>query len=392
MNFATILTVLKKELTDHFRDRRTVMMVFLLSIAMGPLMLIGLTYFISTVEEKAEKREIYVLGQEYAPQLANFMARQDMKLKPPKEDFRALIKEGKHEAVLVIPSDFNEKFVTGEARVELVYDDTRQDANAASIGVLRRLMRGFNSELTTQRLIARGVSPAIVKGIEVRDTNMGTPAQRAAMLLFIIPWMALVVGVTGCISVAIDLTAGERERGSLEPLLLNPIDRSALVLGKWGAVAIYAMLIIIAILLGFALTLQFVPMPKLAGVISLSPAQYAGFAALLLPFGPATAAVQMLIATYGRSFKEAQTYVSYFISGITLVPVVTIFMQLKDANWQLFVPMMGQLMVLTRILRGEYVSAMQLLVPTAVSLLLIVGAVYLLTRLIRTEKIIFGRS
>jgi sodium transport system permease protein len=392
MNFATILTVLKKELLDHFRDRRTVTMVFLLSIAMGPLMLIGLTYFISSVEEKAEKREVFVLGQEYAPQLVNFMARQDMKLKLPKEDFRALIKEGKHEAVLVIPKDFNEKFVTGEASVELVYDDTRQDSNAASIGVLRRVLRGFNSELTTQRLIARGVSPAIVKGIDIQNTNMGTVAQRAAMLLFIIPWMALAVGVTGCVSVAIDLTAGERERGSLEPLLLNPIDRSALVLGKWGAVATYAILIIIAILLGFALTLQFVPMPKLAGLVSLSPAQYVGFAALLLPFGPATAAVQMLIATYGRSFKEAQTYVSYFLTAVMLMPALTIFLQLKDATWQLFVPMMGQLMVLTRILRGEQVGAMHMLVPTAVSVVLTVVAVYLLTRLIRQEKIIFGRS
>lgn len=392
MNFATVLTVLKKELLDHFRDRRTVTMVFLLSIAMGPLMLIGLTYFISSVEEKAEKREVFVLGQEYAPQLTNFMARQDMKIKAPKEDFRTLIKEGKHEAVLVIPKDFNEKFVTGEASVELVYDDTRQDANSASTGVLRRVLRGFNSELTTQRLIARGVSPSVVKGIDIQNTNMGTAAQRAAMLLFIIPWMALVVGVTGCVSVVIDMTAGERERGSLEPLLLNPIDRSALILGKWGATAVYAILIMITILLGFALTLQFLPLPKLAGVVSLSPAQYVGFAAVVLPFGPATAAVQMLIATYGRSFKEAQTYVSYFLSAIMLVPALTLFLQLKDANWQLFVPMMGQLMVLTRILRGEQVGAMHLLVPIAVSIVMTVVAVYLLTRLIRSEKIIFGRS
>jgi sodium transport system permease protein len=392
MNFATVLTVLKKEITDHFRDRRTVAMVFLLSVLMGPLMLIGLSYFISSVEEKAEKREVFVLGHENAPQLANFLARQDVKIKPPKDDFRDLIKAGKHDAVLVVPKDFSEKFLIGDATLELVYDDTRQDASGASIGVLRRLVRGFNSEVTTQRLIARGVSPSITKGVEIRDTNMGTTAQRAAMLLFIIPWMALIVGVTGCVSVAIDVTAGERERGSLEPLLLNPVERIAIILGKWGAVAVYGGLIVVAILLGFAATLQFVPMPKLAEVITLSAGQYLGFAALLLPFAPAMGALQMLIATYGRSFKEAQTYVSYLITAVSLVPAIAMFAQLKDATWQLFVPMLGQLMVLTRILRGEAVPTMYIIVPLLVCAVITVLSVFMMSRLVQQEKIIFGRS
>jgi sodium transport system permease protein len=392
MNFATVFTVLKKEITDHFRDRRTVAMVFLLSVLMGPLMLIGLSYFISSVEEKAEKREVFVLGHENAPQLANFLARQDVKIKPPKEEFRDLIKAGKHDAVLVVPKDFSEKFLIGEATLELVYDDTRQDASGASIGVLRRLVRGFNSEVTTQRLIARGVSPSITKGVEIRDTNMGTTAQRAAALLFIIPWMALIVGVTGCVSVAIDVTAGERERGSLEPLLLNPVERIAIILGKWGAVAVYGGLIVVAILAGFAATLQFVPMPKLAEVITLSAGQYLGFAALLLPFAPAMGALQMLIATYGRSFKEAQTYVSYLITAVSLVPAIALFAQLKDATWQLFVPMLGQLMVLTRILRGEAVPAMYIIVPLLICLLITVLSVFMMSRLVQQEKIIFGRS
>ena len=392
MNQATLFTVLRKELIDHFRDRRTALMVFTLSIVMGPLILMGLTYFISSVEEKAEKREVYVQGTQNSPQLANFFARQDVAIKDPKPDFRELVKQGKHDAVLVIPGDFQEKFITGKAEVELVYDDTRQDTGGSAGGVLRRLLRAFNSEVTSQRLIARGVSPQVLRAVEVQDTNMGTTAQRAAMLLFIIPWMALIVGVTGCVAVAIDMTAGERERGSLEPLLMNPVSRASIIIGKWGAVAVYGIAIVSLILLGFGLTLAFAPMPKLAGFISLSPAQYLAFAAMLFPFAPAIGALQMLIATYGRTFKEAQTYVSYLVSGLSLVPVVAMFGQFKDAVWQLFVPMLGQLMVLTRILRGEPVEAIHFLLPMGICALIAIISIVLLTRLLQRESIIFGRS
>jgi sodium transport system permease protein len=392
MNFSTILIVLRKELRDHLRDRRTALMIFMLSIAMGPLMLFGMTYFISSIEEKAEKKEVFVVGREYAPQIVNFFARQDIAIKDPKPDFAPLIKEGKHDPVLVIPKDFEEKFQAGNAEVELIYDDTRTDGGAASIGVLRRLIRGFNAELATQRLLARGVSPQVMRGIEVRDTNLGTPAQRAAMLLFIIPMMALIVGVSGCTAVAIDMTAGERERGSLEPLLMNPVTRNSLVIGKWMAVACYGIVVVLLILAGFALTLTLVPLPKLAALVSISPLQYLAFAVTLMSFAPAMGSLQMLIATYGRSFKEAQTYVSYLITVVSLVPTITVFSQLKEASWQLFVPVLSQQMVLTRVLRGEDVGVMHYAVPFAVNVVIVMVSITMIGKLLKSEKVIFGRT
>ena len=109
----TIVTVCKKELSDHLRDRRTAAMIFFLSIAMGPLLLIGLTQFISSVEKKAEAREVFVEGKSNSPQIVNFFARQDVTIKEPKPEFRDLIKNGKHDPVLVIPKRFEEQFFTG---------------------------------------------------------------------------------------------------------------------------------------------------------------------------------------------------------------------------------------------------------------------------------------
>ena len=392
MMLPTVLVVCRKELTDHLRDRRTAMMIFLLSIAMGPIMLAGMSYFISGIEKKAEAREVYVLGKDHAPQLANYFARQDIAILEPKPDFRELIKSGKHDPVLVVPKDFQEKLLSGAGMVDLVYDDTRQDSGNVSIGVLRRLMRGFNAEVTSQRLIARGVSPLVGRAVDVRDVNMGSPAQRAAQLLFMIPFITLIVCVTGCTAIAIDMTAGERERGSLEPLLMNPVSRAALTTGKWLAVGIYGIGVVALTLTGFWLTLRFMPMPRLETVMSITGLQFLGFGATMLSFAPAMGALQMLIATYGRTFKEAQTYVSYLITAVSMIPMVTIFGQLKDATWQLFVPMLGQLMVITRILRGDPVDAMHFLIPLLINAGITLTAILLISRLLTKEKIIFGRA
>ena len=389
---STIITVCKKELTDHLRDRRTALMIFLLSIAMGPIMLFGMSYFISSIEKKAEAREVHVQGRENAPQLMNFFARQDVAILEPKADFRELIKTGRHDPVLVIPTDFQEKFPTGEAAVELVYDDTRQDSGNVSISVLRRLMRGFNAEVTNQRLLARGVSPLVNRVVEVRDVNMGTPAQRAAQLLLMIPFISLIVCVTGCTAIAIDVTAGERERGSLEPLLMNPVTRTSLTIGKWLAVGAYGVGVAALTLAGFWLTMKFMPMPKLETVMSISGMQFLGFGATMLSFAPAMGALQMLIATYGRTYKEAQTYVSYLIASVSMIPMIIIFGQLKEATWQLFVPMLGQQMVITRILRGDTVGAMHFLIPFAVNAGIATVAILLIAALLTKEKIIFGRA
>lgn len=388
----TILTVAKKELIDHLRDRRTATMIFLLSIAMGPIILLGLGYFISSMEQKAEKKEIYVLGKDNGVELVNFLLRQDMKLLEPKPDFRELIKQGNHDPVLVIPKDFSAKFLTGEAKVEMVYDDTRQGAGGVSAGVMRRVLRAFNAEVSSQRLIARGVSPAILRPVEIQDTNLGTAAQRAAALLFIIPWITLIGCVTGCTAMAVDLAAGERERGSLEPLLMTPIARDALVLGKAIAVSIYSLGIALLTLVGFGLTLKFGNLPAIGSVLSLSAGQYATFFVMLLTFAPAMASIQMLLATYGRNFKEGQTYASYAIQAVAILPAVAMFAQLKDATWQLFVPVFAQLMVITRLLRGETVDAIHYLLPAAVNIAIFTIAIVLMSTLLRQEKIIFGRA
>jgi sodium transport system permease protein len=112
----------------------------------------------------------------------------------------------------------------------------------------------------------------------------------------------------------------------------------------------------------------------------------------VLPFAAMTAAVQMLISTYGRSYREAQTYVSYLATLVSFVPLIVLFSGLKDDLWQLLVPVLGQQVVLTRVVRGEALSMLDWAVPSALALAIALGCVALVARLLREERIVFGRS
>jgi sodium transport system permease protein len=116
------------------------------------------------------------------------------------------------------------------------------------------------------------------------------------------------------------------------------------------------------------------------------------FLALVVPFAALTAALQMLICTYGRTYREAQTYVSYLTTVVSFVPLVVMFSGLKDATWQLAVPVLGQQMAFSRIVRGDPLGAHDLAIPSAIAIAIAAVALAVLSRLLREERIVFGRS
>ena len=307
-------------------------------------------------------------------------------------DYEAQIKEGKLDAVIVVRPDFHQRFLAGDgAAVELVYDDSRTESQPA-IRQAERLLRGFNRETGTLRLIARGVSPDLLEAVKVEHKNTATPRQRGAMLLVLIPLFAILSPILGGMTVAIDTTAGERERGSLEPLLSNPVPARQIVVGKWLAAWISGATVATLTLAGFVIAASFFAGKKLAALMQFGWPEFGLFLAFVLPLAAATSGILMLIATYGRSFREAQTYTSYLVSFISFIPMIAIFSGLKDAFWQLVIPVLGQQMVLTRILRGESIALADWLVPSGVAFLIAGVCVAGVSRLLAEERIVFGRS
>ncbi len=387
-----LLTVYLKELKDALRDRRTAIMILVASIITGPLTLILVAQFISGLEEKSAILKVRVVGQQHAPALTNYLRRNDVEIEIAPSDYEARIREGRLDAVIVVPDDFDERFLAGDnAKVEIVYDDSRAESGPA-IRQAERLLRAFNQETGTLRMMARGVSPDLVEPVKVERVNTATPRQKGAFILFLIPMFAILSPLLGGMTVAIDSTAGERERGSLEPLLANPVPSGQIVVGKWLAAWTFAASVGVLTLTGFVLAALLYAQKKLATLMTFGTPELVQFVVIVIPFAAMTSAMQMLICTYGRSYREAQTYVSYLATAASFVPVIVMFSGLKDALWQLAVPVLGQQMVLSRVVRGDVLAPVDYLLPSAVAFAVAAICVTLVSRLLREERIVFGRS
>ena len=385
-------TVYAKELRDAMRDRRTALMIFIASILTGPVTLVLAAQFISGLEAKADALKVRMAGKQYAPALVNFLQRNDVQIEDAPADYEARVKEGRLDAVIVVPEDFDERFLAGDsAGVDIVYDDSRTDSSP-SIRQAERLLRAFNRETGMLRMIARGVSPDLSEPLKVEHVNTATPRQKGAFLLFLIPMFAILSPLLGGMSIAIDSTAGERERGSLEPLLGNPVPRWRIVLGKWLAAWTFAAGAAILTLGGFVIATSVYSGHRLASLMTFGAPEFAQFVAMVIPFAAMTSAVQMLICTYGRSYREAQTYVSYLATVASFVPLIVMFTGMKDAFWQLLVPVLGQQVVLARVTRGDAVTLLDWAMPALIAFAIAGVAVAAVSRLLGDERIVFGRS
>ncbi|MFC3146524.1 ABC transporter permease [Piscinibacterium candidicorallinum] len=386
-------SVLRKELIDSLRDRRTIMTVLTVSILSGPLSLFLMGEFIGSIERDAERREVYVAGADQMPGLINFMQRQGLTIKEPPADYEAKIRSGDFQRAVVRPGPkFAEKLTHGEkAPIEVVFESTRTSAGP-SISIATEAVRGYNREVGSQRLIALGMSPGVMQAVDLERIDMATAQARGAQILFIVPWVALLACIGGMLSVAIDVTAGERERGSLEPLLTTPGERSAIVAGKWLTVTLYGCAVILLTVVGMWVSTQLIRSEALASIMQLSTPQVLMLIGILIPFAGFIAAGLMLVSTFGRSFKEAQTYASYFMLIFNFLPITSLFIKQKDQLWQLFVPGLAQQFTMERVVRGEALGALDIALPALVALAAAVIFMALQKNLLARERIIFGRS
>ncbi len=381
-------TVYCKELVDALRDRRTLLMVLLSSVAVGPLVLVLVSQLVSGIEKRAEARMVVVQGIEHAPTLANYIARQTFTVTPAPADFERQLRDSKlADPVLVVPADFEALLARGEVPVvELMSSAGNQRAQTGSGRVLR-LLRGFNQEQATLRLAVRGISPAALEAMQVEERDLANPATRAAQLATMVPFFVLMAVLYGALNAALDTTAGERERGSLEPLLMNPAPKMALVLGKWGAVASVGMLIAVLSCLSFLPGQWLLRSETLAALFQFGLREALLFIAVLLPLAGALSALLMAIAIRCKSFKEAQANATVVILGVSLLPLVTVFNQDGTAPWHLWVPALAQSTLMGRVLKGEALVAADVLVSGVVCAALVVVALAYVTRTLRSAAL-----
>jgi sodium transport system permease protein len=365
-----------------------------LSALLGPLMLAGLLTVIGSVSSASAERplDLPVAGAAAAPDLIAFLAQGNAIVKPAPADPEAAVQAGDAEVVLVVGPDYAEMRESGlPAPVRLIFDSSRQSAQI-SVQRASDLLERYGRLVATLRLQARGVSPSTIAPLAVERVDTATDESRAAQLLNVLPYFIIFAIFVGGMGLTIDITAGERERGSLEPLLINPIGRAALVLGKLAASLLPTALSVLVALAGFAAVINLAPLGASLGIrLSLGFGALGGIFLIALPIMVLAVALQLIIAARSRSVKEAQSYLNFLPLIPALPGLFLAFVPIKPALWMMLIPTFGQQLLINQLMRGEPVHP--LFAAVSASVTLAVGALLTLAaiRLFGREEALFGR-
>ena len=380
-SIAVFWVVLRKELSDVLRDRCTLVIVLVSSVLMGPLVLLAISGLVASLESRAEQREVYVAGVANAPTLRNFLERQTYVVKEAPADFEARLRRSTFsDPVVVVPADFEAALVRGDAPIVEIVSDSANQRSEASTARIERLLGGFSRERALLSLALRGVSAQLLEPIQIEDRDLASTQTRATRITGMLPYFVMMAVLYGALNAALDTTAGERERGSLEPLLMNPAERWALVAGKWGAVVCVSVLIAVLSCFSFLPGQWVLRSDTLQAMFQYGPREAVLFILLLLPLAAALSAVLMAVAIRSRTFKEAQASSTVVVLAVSLLPLVNVFDLGGEAPWHLWTPALAQNTLMTRVLKGEALDAWQVLIPLGVCAALAAASVWSVAR------------
>jgi sodium transport system permease protein len=385
-----MLVVLRKELIDASRDRRA-LFTLLVSAIFTPALLGFMMNRLADRQRDLEEVEVPVVGIEHAPALVEWLQQQaGVRIVPGPTDPEAAVRGGE-DVIVVISPEYAKKFRSSSpAEIKIVSDSSR-NLSRPKVQAVRRLLQRYNGEIGTMRLVARGVSPAISQPLQLREVEVSSAQQRAAQILNFIPLFIVLAAFMGGMQISIDSTAGERERGSLEPLLVNPAPRSVFVTGKWLAASIGSIFsVLLTTVLSLAM-LNYIPLQELGIRFRLGSDQVVSLLLVALPVCLLAPAIQTYASSFARSFKEAQSYMGLLIMLPTLPGMLATIYPLGDKAWLHPIPIIGQQVLSTAVLGGRAVPMLSFVLAAVTTIAVALVLVRMTTVLFKREAIIFSR-
>ena len=371
----TTFTVFLKEILDNFRDRRTLISAMIMGPIFGPVLFsFVINLSIERSIEDAEKTlELPVIGQEYAPNLVDFLTSRNIDTVSGPEDLATAmeaVKLGTSDVVLVIPEAFGEQLADmTPAMVRIVSDQANRDADRDARRV-RSAVREYGQLLAGLRVVARGVNPMSMRAITIDEVDVSTPSGRSAILLGMMSYFFIFAALMGGMYLAIDSTAGERERGSLEPLLSLPVTRSQLIYGKIAATCLFMTLSMLLSLMAFYFVLDFMPLEQLGMTPNFGLPVVLSALALFLPFILLGGALMTLVASFTKSYREAQTWLSVVLIAPTMPILIVSILMLRPQTGFMFIPSLSQHLLLVDMVKNEPLN------PTHVAISVISTAIF----------------
>ncbi len=388
-----LFTVFAKEVVDNIRDRRTLASALLMGPLFGPILFafvinLSIERSLSDVEKTLP---LPVLGAEHAPNLVRYLESRNIEIVAAPESREAAlasVKTGLHDVVVVIPETFGEQMAAAmPAKVELISDQANTTADRDSRRG-RRALFAYNQELAAIRLSARGVSPFVLRPLNIDDIDVSTPSGRSGILLGMMSYFFIFAMLMGGMYLAIDTTAGERERGSLEPLLTLPVTRDKLILGKIIATCLFMALSLMLSLGSFFVALKFMPLEQLGMTPNFGPDVVVAAFFLLAPFILLGASVMTLVASFTKSYKEAQTWLSVVLLAPTLPILIVSLLTLRPRLEFMFIPSLSQHLLLIDMVKNEPINVTHVVISVTSTLIFGGLLTWLCARLYRREGLL----
>ena len=361
-----------RDLLSTLRDRRTLTSTILLPLLVLPLLTLGMPLLMGNLMggQVRETQKVGVIGT-LPPELRRTLTRSEggssgVKLVTVKDPLQA-VRSGEVEAVVRAPEPLPTQAGDSQGTLELYAKLGNLKSQTGAYAKVRGAVDSYNRALTRERLTALGLSERVLTPVQVKAVDASPPQERSAgMLAFVVPLLMLSFLLNGGMATALDSTAGEKERGTLESLLVSPVRRGEVVAGKLLATTLMSLLTGVFSLLGFlgtglvaaALTRRSVldaeAMQMMGGQLTLTLGSLAAMAVIVLSVALLISAVLIALSIYARSYKEAQTYVSPLSLLIVILAVMLQFSDfLKAGDWLYALPLFGSMVAILDVVKGQ---------------------------------------
>ena len=372
-------SLLRKELLDAVRDKRSVMAGLYYAFFTPVLLAVVLTAVINKATNP-EDIEITITNGIEASNLVNYLSDRGISQGDDPDKLKNI--------ELVISTDFSKQLNRAEpAEVTLIADQS-EDSLRTAIARIKRALGSYSSEMVSLRLISRGINPNIINPVKVHIQDQATAVSKGGQIMGVMTMLMILSVFVAGMNLAIDTSAGERERNSLALLLSHPVSVLQLVMSKTVAVSIFGMLGLILTIIVSKFVYPFVPWQELGFSVDISGSFVLG--ALLAGFSVAifAASMQLFVSFMAKSFKEAQTYISFVMFvPIAMSYAATLDFAVEELRWA---PVSGQLQALIDLAKGKEIPLLQLAVSCLSTLIISLALIFGMERLLKSEKIIFG--
>lgn len=388
-----ILSVFRKEFRENLRDRRTLISALIFGPLFGPLLFAAaLSLSIERGTSAADKPVTLTVSHgERAPNLLAHLRQYGVKIETASYDdaaAREAVKAHRKPFVLVVTEDFGSRFQASQPAQLLLYVDSSDANSGKDIARITGLLSQYGSLLARLRVMTRGIDPLVLSPIVIHDVDVSTPASRSVLALGTLSYLVLLTMLMGGMYLAIDATAGERERGSLEPLLTVPVRREHLIYGKILATCAFMTLSLSLTVSAFSVVLQFAGLERFGMSVNFGPLVALMVVVFCLPLVPLGAALMTIVAAFTRSYREAQTYLGLVLLVPTLPLVFASVLGLRPTASLMAVPSLSQHFLITSLLRDEPISGAFLALSVGVTLLVGALLVFIAGRLYHREALL----